>query len=145
MDWKRLQWWNWHLDSSQGNMKTVTKTRLYPAWGTVGTHSGYTQAINAGSSLCAHKFTIQICGRRKRENGWGHPCPLKNTIKKLKKFNFQNISGGLNISIFCENWQEASFHKEEQAQKKNRNLGLKNNYLYPRKSGFLVFRWKTTN
>ena len=34
-------------------MKTVTKTREYPAC-----HSGDTQAINAGFSLCAHKFTI---------------------------------------------------------------------------------------
>ena len=29
---------------------------------------------------CAHKFTIQICGRSKRENGWGQPCPPNTTI-----------------------------------------------------------------
>ena len=36
------------IDSCQGDMKTVTKTRLYPAC-----HSGDSQAVNTGSH-CVH-------------------------------------------------------------------------------------------
>ena len=62
-------------------MKTVTKTRLYPAC-----HSGDIQAIKAGSSLCAHKFTIQICGGGKGK--WMRTSmPTKNTIYKIKNCN----------------------------------------------------------
>ena len=62
-------------------MKTVTKTRQYPAC-----HSGDTQAINAGFSLCAHKFTIQYNMWTEEKGKWMRTSMLteKHNLKKIE-------------------------------------------------------------